>query len=93
MNSIDDFRKWFLNLLENEGVYKRRKMRRVFQWKRYLDWQNLSQEERLGAKRFLCIPLIAYIILLFIKQYAVTTLFLISIYLIYKKFEKGKLMK
>tara|TARA_Y100001968_G_C18912640_1_gene505967 strand:+ start:177 stop:383 length:207 start_codon:yes stop_codon:yes gene_type:complete len=68
-------------------------MKRVFQWKRYLDWKNLSLEEKLTIKRFLLLPIVAYFFLGFIYQNAFAFIFLIGGYLVYKKFEKGKLKK
>ena len=41
-------------------------MKRVFQWRRYLEWNDLTGEEKLVAKRFLLVPLIAYFFFAFI---------------------------
>ena len=68
-------------------------MKRVFQWERYLDWKSLSTQEKLAAKRFLFLPLLAYLIITFIERYAFAiTIFFVG-YLAYKKFDKGKLKK
>ena len=72
---------------------KARQMKRVFQWRRYLEWKNLTPEEQLSAKRFLLIPIFAYLINgILNKNYTLIVLFLIG-YLLYKKFEKGDIAK
>ena len=50
---------YFFNRRESKG----REMKRVFQWRRYLDWKNLTPEEKISAKRFLLIPVFAYLII------------------------------
>ena len=68
-------------------------MKRVFQWRRYLEWKNLTTEEKLSAKRFLLIPVFAYLIIeIFNKNFLLIVLFLIG-YVIYKKFERGSVVK
>ena len=72
---------------------KARQMKRVFQWRRYLEWKNLAPEEQLSAKRFLLIPIFAYLINgILNKNYTLIVLFLIG-YVLYKKFEKGDIVK
>jgi len=72
---------------------KGRKMKRVFQWRRYFEWKDLTYEEKLSAKRFLLIPLFAYLIIAIFNQYLpLIVLFLIG-YLLYKSFEKGGIIK
>ena len=85
--------KVLLNRLFKGEEYKGREMKRVFQWKRYLEWKDLSSEEKLSAKRFLLIPLFAYLITgIFNQNLSLIVLFLIG-YVLYKKFEKGGIVK
>ena len=88
-----NFLKELLNNLGIKAKSKDREMKRVFQWRRYLDWKDLTKEEKLAAKRLLFVPIGAYFVFAFINQYAFTLLFLIGLYFAYKKFEKGKLSK
>ncbi len=68
-------------------------MKRVFQWKRYLEWNDLSTEEKLSAKRFLLVPVFAYLIIGVLNQnFSLIVLFLIG-YVLYKNFEKGNIKK
>tara|TARA_Y100001968_G_C19433742_1_gene758470 strand:+ start:2075 stop:2284 length:210 start_codon:yes stop_codon:yes gene_type:complete len=68
-------------------------MKRVFQLRRYLEWKDLTLEEKISAKRFLLIPILAYIIIeIFNQNFLLIILFLIG-YLFYKKIEKEKIIK
>ena len=94
MNRLDDLR-FLINSFfnKNNSNSNGREMKRVFQWRRYLEWKDLTHEEKLSAKRFLLIPVFAYLIIgIFNQNFSLIVLFLIG-YLIYKKFEKGKIEK
>ena len=92
MNRLDEL-KALLNSFFNREESNKREMKRVFQWRRYLEWKNLTPEEKLSAKRFLLIPVFAYLIIeIFNKNFSLIVLFLIG-YVIYKKFERGSIVK
>ena len=92
MNRLDDLRVLFHGFF-NSNQTSRRKMKRVFQWKRYLEWNELSTEEKLSAKRFLLVPVFAYLIIGILNQnFSLIVLFLIG-YALYKNFEKGNIKK
>ena len=92
MNFSDDLRILF-NTFFNKEKTNERKMKRVFQWRRYLEWRDLTSEEKLSTKRFLLIPVFAYFIIgIFNQNFSLIFLFLIG-YSLYKKFEKGGIVK
>ena len=92
MNQLDDL-KILLNNLFNRKEPTGREMKRVFQWRRYLEWRDLTPEERLSAKRFLLIPIFAYLLIgIFNQNFSLIVLLLIG-YLLYKKYEKGGIVK
>ena len=92
MNRLDEL-KALLNSFFNREEPNRREMKRVFQWRRYLEWKNLPPEEKLSAKRFLLIPVFAYIIIGILNQNTpLIVLFLIG-YVLYKKFENRDIEK
>ena len=92
MNRLDELRV-LLNSFFNREEPNKRAMKRVFQWRRYLDWKDLTPEERLSAKRFLLVPVFAYLIIgIFNQNFLLIVLFLIG-YVLYKKFEKGGIVK
>ena len=92
MNRLDEL-KALLNSFFNREEPNRREMKRVFQWRRYLEWKDLTPEEKVSAKRFLLLPLFAYLIIaVFNQNFSLIVLFLIG-YVLYKKFEKGSIVK
>tara|TARA_Y100001968_G_scaffold148267_1_gene135621 strand:+ start:1541 stop:1822 length:282 start_codon:yes stop_codon:yes gene_type:complete len=92
MNRFDNLRILFNRIFNREKSYKRN-MKRVFQWERYLEWKDLTTEEKLSAKRFLLVPVFAYVIIGILNQnLSLIILFLIG-YALYKKYEKGGIIK
>ena len=81
-------KKFFINQRPNE-----RKLKRVFQWRRYFEWKDLSPEEKLSAKRILLIPVFAYLIISIFNQNFSLIVLLLFGYMFYKKFQKGKIEK
>ncbi len=59
--SLEDILKELLNTFRKKTTYKDREIKRVFQWRRYLEWKDLTDEERLSAKRLLLLPIGALI--------------------------------
>ena len=92
MNRLDDLRVLF-NSFFNKEKTNRREMKRVFQWRRYLEWNELTSQEKLSVKRFLLVPVFAYLIIeIFNQNFLFIILFLIG-YVFYKKLEKGGIVK
>tara|TARA_B100000965_G_scaffold351348_1_gene325851 strand:- start:228 stop:509 length:282 start_codon:yes stop_codon:yes gene_type:complete len=92
MKRLDTLGILFRSFFNNEKTNVRQ-MKRVFQWRRYLEWKDLTPEEKLSAKRFLLLPVFAYLIMeVFNQNFSLIILFLIG-YAMYKKFEKGNIVK
>ena len=92
MNLLNEL-KISLNNIFNKRKSEGREMKRVFQWKRYLEWRGLTPQEKLSAKRFLLTPVFAYLIIsIFNQNFSLIVLFLIG-YVFYKKFEKKGIRK
>ena len=92
MNRLDDLR-ILINSFFNRKNSNGRQMKRVFQWRRYLEWKDLTSEEKLSVKRFLLLPVFAYLVIgIFNQNFSLIVLFLIG-YVLYKKFEKGGIVK
>ena len=92
MNGLSNLWQVFNSFLKKRKTNDR-EMKRVFQWRRYLDWNELTAEEKLSAKRFLLLPVFAYLIIgVFNQNFSLIVLFLIG-YILYKKFEKGGIEK
>ena len=92
MNKLDDI-KFLFNSFFNRNKSNRREMKRVFQWRRYLEWKDLTSNEKLSAKRFLLLPIFAYLITWIFDQNIILIILLLIGYLLYKKFEKKGIKK
>ena len=91
MTPTDEYINFFKRFMGQKP--KQRKLKRVFQWSRYLEWKDLSYEEKLSAKRFLLIPVFAYLIISALNQNFSLIVLLLVGYFLYKKFQIGKLKK
>ncbi len=92
MSRLDDL-KILINSYFNRRKSTAREMKRVFQLRRYVEWRDLTPEEKLSAKRFLLIPVFTYLIIGILNQnFSLIVLFMIG-YILYKKFEKGNIAK
>ena len=92
MNNFD-YLKTLFNSFINKRQPKRREMKRVFQWRRYIEWKDLTPDEKISAKRFLLIPIFAYLVILIFNETFYLIILLLIGYVLYKKFEKDGLIK
>ena len=92
MNRLNELQN-FLNSFFNRKKSKGKEMKRVFQWRRYLEWRDLTPKEKLSAKRFILIPVFAYLIIGILNQNLLLIVLLLIGYTLYKKFEKGGIIK
>ena len=92
MNHLEDL-KFLVNSFFKRRESKRREMKRVFQWRRYLEWKDLTFEEKLSAKRFLLLPVFAYLIIGIFNQNLFLIVLLLIGYVLYKRWEKGGIIK
>ena len=72
---------------------KNRKMRKIFQWQEYLNWNNLSYEQKLNFKRACLFPLLVYFVYGFLSKFSYAILLLLAIYLLMRFFNRNKLSK
>ena len=92
MKPLNELKKLFHGFFSSKKS-KGREMKRVFQWRRYLEWKDLTSEEKLSAKRFLLLPIFAYLIIGIFNQNLFLIVLLLSGYVLYKRWEKGGMIK
>ena len=92
MNDFNDIKFLFYSIL-NRKEKTERKLKRVFQWRRYIEWKDLTPKEKIAAKRFLLLPVFAYLIIFFFNQNLSLIVLLLIVYVLYRKFEKGNIIK
>ena len=92
MNFFDNLIILFNSFINREKT-NRKKMKRVFQWRRYIEWKDLTSDEKVSAKRFILLPVFAYLIMVIFNQnFSLIVIFLIGC-LLYKKFNKDGIAK
>tara|TARA_B100000902_G_C27030249_1_gene774123 strand:+ start:549 stop:830 length:282 start_codon:yes stop_codon:yes gene_type:complete len=92
MSNLEDL-KFLLNSFFKRRKSKKREMTRIFQWSRYLEWKDLTPEEKLSAKRFILLPLFSYLLIGFFNQNLFLIVLLLIMYVLYKRCEKGGIIK
>jgi len=70
---------------------KSRKMKKIFQWEEYLNWKNMSKEQKLNFKRACLFPFLVYTIYVFLNQYSLAILLLLGLYFLIRFKNRNKL--
>ena len=92
MNNLDDLRVFLYRFFKSQQP-RERELKRVFQLRRYLEWKDLTIEEKLTVKRLFFVPIVAFLIIeLFNQNFLLIVLLLIG-YVLYKKFDDGGILK
>ena len=73
--------------------YRARKMKKIFQWKEYLNWKNMSSNQKINFKRACLFPLLVYVIYVFLNQYSLSILLIIGIYFLINFKNRNKLRR
>ena len=68
-----------------------RKMKKIFQWEEYLNWRNMSKEQRLNCKRVFLFLFLVYIVYVFLNQYSFAILLLLGLYFLIRFKNRNKL--
>ena len=68
-----------------------RKMKKIFQWEEYLNWKNMSKEQKLNFKRACLFPFLVYIVYVFLNQYSLAILLLLGLYFLIRFKNRNKL--
>ena len=68
-----------------------RKIKKIFQWEEYLNWRNMSKEQKLNLKRACLFPFLVYVVYVFLLQYSLAILLLLVIYFLIRLKNRNKL--
>tara|TARA_Y100001970_G_scaffold294164_1_gene447828 strand:- start:11352 stop:11600 length:249 start_codon:yes stop_codon:yes gene_type:complete len=72
---------------------KERPIKKIFQWREYLNWKEMTPQQRLNFKRACCFPLFAYAIFIFLKSYIYAIFLIITILFLLRLKDRDKLTK
>ena len=73
--------------------YKQRKMKKIFQWREYLNWRKMTSTQKINFKRACIFPLIVYFVYGFLLKYSMAILIIIGIYFLIRLRNRNKLKK
>ena len=72
---------------------KERKMKKIFQWREYLNWKNMTSDQKINLKRACLFPFLVYVVYVFLLKYSMAILLLIGIYYLVRFTNRKKLNK
>ncbi len=72
---------------------RKRKMRKIFQWRDYLNWRNMTSNQKINFKRACLFPFLVYVVYFFLLEYSISILFIIVIYYLIRLKNREKLNK
>ena len=61
---------------------KDRNLKKIFQWEEYLNWRNMSDQQKINFKRAFLFPFLAFIVYNFLTKFTYAILLLVCIYLL-----------
>ena len=73
--------------------YKKRKMKKIFQWREYLNWKNMTSTQKLNFKRACLFPFLVYIVYVFLFNYSMAILIVLGIYYVIRFINRKKINK
>ena len=72
---------------------KERKMKKIFQWSDYLNWQKMNAAQKINFKRACLFPFLVYIVYVFLLKFSMAILILIGIYYLVRFNNRKKINK
>jgi len=72
---------------------KKRKMKKIFQWKEYLNWKKMTSTQKINFKRACLFPFLVYFVHVFLFNYSMAILIVIGIYYLLRFKNRNKLKK
>ena len=72
---------------------RERKMKKIFQWKDYLNWRKMNSSQKINFKRACLFPFLVYVVYFFLLKYSISILIVIGIYYFIRFINRKKLNK
>ena len=73
--------------------YKERKMKKIFQWREYLNWKKMTSNQKINLKRAFLFPFLVYLVYVFLLKYSMAILIFIGIYYLVRFKNRNKINK
>ena len=72
---------------------KNRRIKKIFQWREYLNWKKMTIQQKINFKRACLFPLAAYFIYSFLLEFTFPILIILFICYLVRFMNKNKLTK
>ena len=72
---------------------KNRRIKKIFQWREYLNWKKMTVQQKINFKRACLFPLAAYFIYSFLLEFTYPILIILFICFLVRYINKNKLIK
>ena len=72
---------------------KDRNLKKIFQWEDYLNWRNMSDQQKVNLKRACLFPFLALIVYKFLSEFTYAILLLVCFYLLIRLKNRKKISK
>ena len=72
---------------------RERKMKKIFQWRDYLNWRKMTSTQKINFKRACLFPFLVYVVYFFLLKYSISILIVIGIYYLIRFKNRKKLNK
>ena len=73
--------------------YKDRKMKKIFQWRDYLNWKKMTSAQKINFKRACLFPFLVYLVYVFLLKYSIAILIIVGIYYLLRFINRNKINK
>ncbi|MAV81553.1 MAG: hypothetical protein CMD12_06245 [Flavobacteriales bacterium] len=72
---------------------KERRMKKIFQWRDYLNWKKMNSAQKINFKRACLFPFLVYMVYVFLLKYSIAILLIFGIYYLVRFKNRNKLNK
>ncbi len=72
---------------------RKKNMKKIFQWREYLNWRDLSEQQKINFKRAFLFPFLAYVVYSFLVNLTFPILIIIAFYFFMNYRNKNKLSR
>ena len=76
-----------------KGNNKERKMKKIFQWRDYLNWNKMTSAQKINFKRACLFPFLVYVVYFFLLKYSLAILIVFGIYYLVRFKNRKKINK
>jgi len=73
--------------------YRKRNIKKIFQWEEYFKWRDMTNSQKINFKRACLFPILVYVVYNFLTEYTYAILIILLIYLLVRFKNKNKISR